>query len=60
MALHVCENTNEDLSVIINKLFSTKYPIDIFDLPKLVKGTMFSPCFLIFILFSKVHLKLKL
>ena len=34
MALHVCENINEDLSVIIKKLFSTKYPIDIFDLTK--------------------------
>ena len=32
MALYVCENINEDLFVIINKLFSTKYPIDIFDL----------------------------
>ena len=31
MALHVCENINEDFSVIINKLFWTKYPIDIFD-----------------------------
>ena len=25
MALYVCENINEDLFVIINKLFSTKY-----------------------------------
>ena len=28
------ENINEDLSVIINILFSTQYPIDIFDLTK--------------------------
>ena len=32
MALHDCENNNEDLFVIINKLFSTEYPIDIYDL----------------------------
>ena len=38
MALHVCENINEDLFVIINKLFSTKYPIDILDLTKQLKG----------------------
>ena len=27
MALYVCENINEDFSVIINKFFATKYPI---------------------------------
>ena len=27
MALYVCENNNEDFSVIINKFFATKYPI---------------------------------
>ena len=32
MALCFGENINLDFSVIINKLFSTKYPIDIFDL----------------------------
>ena len=37
MALHVCENINEDLFVIINKLFSTKYPIDVFDVTKKFK-----------------------
>ena len=34
MALHVCENIIEDFSVIINKVFSTKYPINILYLTK--------------------------
>ena len=34
MALHVCENIIEDFSVIINKLFPTKYPISILYLIK--------------------------
>jgi hypothetical protein len=34
MALHACENINEDFSVIINKLFSTKYPIGVLYLTK--------------------------
>jgi hypothetical protein len=34
MALYVSENINEDFSVIIIKLLSTKYPIDMFDLTK--------------------------
>ena len=42
MALHVKENIDEDLFVIINKLFSTKYPIDIFDLTKELKGMIYS------------------
>ena len=35
MALCACENINEDFSVNINKLFSTKYPISILYLTKL-------------------------
>ena len=34
MALYVCENIIEDFSVIINQLFSTKYPISILYLIK--------------------------
>ena len=34
MALYVYENINEDFSVIINKLISTKYPISILYLTK--------------------------
>ena len=34
MALHVGENINEDFSVIINKLFLSKYPISILYLTK--------------------------
>ena len=34
MALYVCENINEDLFVIINKLLSTKYPISMLYLTK--------------------------
>ena len=34
MALYVYENINEDFSVIINKLISTKYPINILYLTK--------------------------
>ena len=60
MALHVCENINEDLFVIINKLFSTKYPIDIFDLTNWSKLIILLPCFQRFSLFSKVYLKSKL
>ena len=60
MALHVCENINEDLFVIINKLFSAKYPIDIFDLTNWSKLMILLPCFQRFSLFSKVYLKSKL
>ena len=60
MALHVCENINEDLFVIINKLFSTKYPIDIFDLTNGSKLIILLPCFQRFSLFSKGYLKSKL
>ena len=60
MAVHVCENINEDLFVIINKLFSTKYPIDIFDLTNWSKLIILLPCFQRFSLFSKVYLKSKL
>ena len=60
MALHVCENINEDLFVIINKLFSTKYPIDIFDLTSWSKLIILLPCFQRFSLFNKVYLKSKL
>ena len=45
MALCVGENINLDFSVIINKLFSTKYPIDILDLTKQLKGTILPSCF---------------
>ena len=48
MALCVGENINLDFSVIINNLFSTKYPIDILDLTKQLKGL------------SPVHLNLDL
>ena len=37
MALRVSENINEDFSVIIIKLFSTKYPIFIFGFKKLIR-----------------------
>ena len=40
MALYVCENINEDLFVIINKLFLTKYPISILYLTKLLLPTI--------------------
>ena len=60
MALHVCENINEDLFVIINKLFSTKYPIDIFDLTNWSKLILLLPCFQRFSLFSRLYLKSKL
>ena len=45
MALRVCENINEDFSVIINKLFSTKYLVDILDLTKQLKGIILPSCF---------------
>ena len=45
MALCVGENVNLDFSVIINKLFSTKYPIDILDLTKQLKGIILPSCF---------------
>ena len=60
MALHVCENISEDLFVIINKLFSTKYPIDIIDLTNWSKLILLLPCFQRFSLFSRVYLKSKL
>ena len=60
MALCVGENINLDFSVIINKLFSTKYPIDILDLTKQLKGIILPSCFKRFSPFSKVYLKLKL
>ena len=41
----VGENINLDFSVIINKLFSTKYQIDILDLTKQLKGTILPSCF---------------
>ena len=48
------------LFVIINKLFSTKYPIDIFDLTNWAKLIILLPCFERFSLFSKIYPKLKL
>ena len=45
MALCVGENINLDFSVIINKLFSTNYPIDILDLTKQLKGIILPSCF---------------
>ena len=60
MALHVCENLNEDLFVIINKLLSINYPIDIFDLTNWSKLIILLLCFQRFSLFSKVYLKSKL
>ena len=60
MALHVCENINEELFVIINKLFSTKYPIDIFDLTNWSKLIILLPGFQRFSLFSKLYLKIKI
>ena len=45
MALCVGENINLDFSVIINKLFLTKYPIDILDLTKQLKGIILPSCF---------------
>ena len=45
MALCVGENINLDFAVIINNLFSTKYPIDILDLTKQLKGMILPSCF---------------
>ena len=45
MALCVGENINLDFSMIIIKLFSTKYPIDILDLTKQLKGIILHSCF---------------
>ena len=60
MALHVCEKINEDLFVIINKLFSTKYTIDIFDLTNRSKLITLPTCYQRFSLLGKRYLKSKL
>jgi len=45
MALYVCENTNEDFSVIINKFFATKYPISKVYLTKWLLPTIWNHFF---------------
>jgi hypothetical protein len=45
MALHVFKNIDEDFSVIINKLLSTKYTISILYLTKLLIPTILTHFF---------------
>ena len=60
MALYVCENITEELFVIVIKVFSSKYPIDMFDLTNWSKLMILLPCFQRFSLCSKLYIKSQL